>query len=399
MDLRALQCCWDALARRDPLGAILEPLRSSQVRDLDAFFASGAREIDGVLEEANRLGLPACRETALDFGCGVGRLTQAMAKHFERCVGVDISAVMVRRANELNRHADRCRFRVNETDSLDAFADESFDFVYSNLVLQHLEPGLARRYIGELARVVKTGGLLVFQVPSGRDTRSELPWSAFRADVQPLQSRLSLEPGEVRAIRVAVRNRGDVTWPASAERRPVQLGNHWRDGAGALLAQDDARAPLPDDVAPGEEVESELHVTAPLVAGDYVLELDLVQEGIAWFAERGSRPARVEIRVRLASAARAEPSEPRRHGRAPAGLVLWLLVFRGRVARSVARRLRPQVEMNAIPRDDVLDILAGAGVRALEVVENDAAGPGWISLRYSATRENLASAGELLYQQ
>ncbi len=390
MDLRALQRRWDAFAERDPLGSILEPLRTSDVRDVDAFFASGAREIDGVLKEAAPLGLPVRREAALDFGCGVGRLTQAMAKHFERCVGVDISPAMVRLADELNRDAGRCSFRVNDTDSLGVFADESFDFVYSNLVLQHMEPTLAGRYIGELARVLRPGGLLVFQVPGGRDTRSALPWSAFRADVHPLESRLTLEPGEVRAIRVAVRNRGDVTWPTSSERRRVQLGNHWRDGAGALLMQDDGRAALPGDVPPGTEFDSELQVTAPLVPGDYVLELDLVQEGIAWFAERGSRPARIEVRVQHGSATRADPGEPRRPGRAPAGLALRLLVFRGRVARGIARRLRPQVEMYGIPREEVLDILAHAGARTFAVVENDAAGPGWISLRYSATRENLA---------
>src|ERR1041384_8063064 len=122
-----------------------------------------------------------------------------------------------------------------------------------------MEPGLARRYIGELARGLKPGGLLVFQRPSGRDTRSELPWSAFRADVPPVDSRLSLEPGEVRAIRVAVRNRGDVTWRTGSGRRPVRLGNHWRDRAGALLAQDDGRAALPGDVGPGEELELSLH--------------------------------------------------------------------------------------------------------------------------------------------
>ena len=77
MDLRALQRRWDTLARRDPLGAILDPLKGAEARDLDSFFASGVREIDGVLEEANRVGLPARRETALDFGCGAGRLTQA----------------------------------------------------------------------------------------------------------------------------------------------------------------------------------------------------------------------------------------------------------------------------------------------------------------------------------
>ena len=46
MDLRALQRRWDAFARRDPLGAILDPMATSTGGDLDEFFASGEREID-----------------------------------------------------------------------------------------------------------------------------------------------------------------------------------------------------------------------------------------------------------------------------------------------------------------------------------------------------------------
>ena len=79
VDLRALQETWDALGKQDPFGAILEPLRGTGEWDLEEFFAWGEREIDGVLADGRRLGLPAAFGSALDFGCGAGRLTQAMA--------------------------------------------------------------------------------------------------------------------------------------------------------------------------------------------------------------------------------------------------------------------------------------------------------------------------------
>jgi SAM-dependent methyltransferase len=371
VELRALRRRWDTFGRRDPLGAILDPLQGGEERDLDAFFAWGEREIAAVLDDGAGRGLPRSRRSALDFGCGAGRLTQAMAARFDRAVGVDISPVMTGLAVELNRHGDRCTYVVNETDTL-PFADGGFDFAYSSLVLQHMDPPLACGYVAELVRVLAPGGLLVFQLPSERDTRSELPWTAFRAHVEPVApvpgpapGEPAARPGERVALGVRVRNLGDVTWPAGLDRRPLRLGARWRDAAGAVVA-DDARAPLPHDVGPGETVELAIAVTAPAPGAE--LELDMVQEGVAWFSERGSEPFRV-------GGVTAPATEP-----APAN------VLRGRIVRGLRRRLVRPVEMNAVPRDEVLAILDRAGARVLEVVEDDAAGSGWISLRYTVTR-------------
>jgi SAM-dependent methyltransferase len=383
VELRALQRRWDAFARRDPLGAILDPMATGGGRDLDAFFAWGEREIEATLADGARHELPAAFGDALDFGCGAGRLTQAMALRFERCEGIDISPAMIRLAVELNRRGERCRFRVNQSDSLEAYPDASFDFVYSNLVLQHMDPPLACGYIGELARVLRPGGLVVFQVPSERDTRSELPWSAFRARVEPLAARVEAEPDAKVVVRARVRNDGDFAWPAGLERRPVALGNHWLDASGALARRDDGRAALPRSVEPGDELELALEVTAPVRPGEYVLELDLVQEGVAWFAERGSTPGRLAVVVRegTRAAEAAEPDDSPAARRTPRARIL-----RGRVARGLGRRLKRPVEMNAVPRDEVLALLDAAGARVVDVAEDDAAGSGWISLRYTATR-------------
>jgi SAM-dependent methyltransferase len=366
VELRALRRRWDTFGRRDPLGAILDPLQGGEERDLDAFFAWGEREIAAALDDGARHGLPRLRRAALDFGCGAGRLTQAMAGRFDRALGVDISPVMTGLAVELNRHRDNCTYVVNEADTL-PFADGSFDFAYSSLVLQHMDPPLARGYVAELVRVLAIGGLLVFQLPSERDTRSELPWTAFRAHVEPVGSVPEPAAGELAELRVRVRNLGDVLWPAGLDRRPLRLGARWRDATGAVVA-DDARAALPHEVAPGEAVEVGIGVTAP--AAGALLELDMVQEGVAWFSERGSEP------FRAGGAAPGRQPEP-----APAN------VLRGRIVRGLRRRLVRPVEMNAVPRDEVLAILAEAGARVLDVVEDDAAGSGWISLRYAATRD------------
>ena len=158
---------WDDLGRVDPLWAILTDSQQRYGKwNVEAFFATGAAEIAHVMEQASGLGLPRQRRLALDFGCGVGRLSRPLSQHFDQCVGVDISDAMISKARELHRDNPRCRFVVNTTENLGAFEDKSFDLVYSNIVLQHLPTvTLIEAYIREFIRILSPDGLLVFQLP------------------------------------------------------------------------------------------------------------------------------------------------------------------------------------------------------------------------------------------
>jgi SAM-dependent methyltransferase len=125
--------------------------------------ATGDAEIKTVLQHLEAIGLqPDPRGVALDFGCGVGRLTQSLARRFQSCVGIDISQEMITRANALN-HYGHCRYVVSTTPQL-PFADESFSFLYSNIVLQHVPRRFAVNYLREFTRVLAPGGVLVFGV-------------------------------------------------------------------------------------------------------------------------------------------------------------------------------------------------------------------------------------------
>jgi ubiquinone/menaquinone biosynthesis C-methylase UbiE len=115
------------------------------------------------MNTSRELGYPKQRGCALDFGCGIGRLTRALKEHFDRCVGVDISPSMVNRARQLN---PRCEFSVLDCHELRIFPDQSFDLIYSNIVLQHqVSIAEVRRYLLEFLRTLKCGGLLIFQLP------------------------------------------------------------------------------------------------------------------------------------------------------------------------------------------------------------------------------------------
>ncbi len=155
---------WEELAAVDPLWAILSaPERRGGGWPLEEFFATGEAEIGEVLEVASELGYPSQHERALDFGCGVGRLTRALSGRFQQAVGVDISDEMIRLARELNP-GENPSFELNTRSDLSEFPSASFDFVYSALVLQHLpHRDLVRAYLREFVRVLSPGGLAVFQ--------------------------------------------------------------------------------------------------------------------------------------------------------------------------------------------------------------------------------------------
>lgn len=160
---RADALYWDDLATVDPLWAVLSAeSKRNGGWDLDEFFATGETDVAGLLATAEELGRPARRERALDFGCGVGRLTRALARHFDEAVGIDVSAEMTEQARRLNADTTNATF---------ATADEppagDFDLVVANLVLQHLpSKALARVYIVRLIEATRPDGLVVFQLPS-----------------------------------------------------------------------------------------------------------------------------------------------------------------------------------------------------------------------------------------
>ena len=129
------------------------------------FFATGVLEIADVMRDIDAFTPGLERTRALDFGCGIGRLSQALALYFEEVVGVDIAPSMIERAAALNQASQTCRYVLNETDNLQTFGADYFTFVYSNIVLQHMPVASAKRYLREFARVLRPGGLLIFQLP------------------------------------------------------------------------------------------------------------------------------------------------------------------------------------------------------------------------------------------
>jgi hypothetical protein len=137
------------------------------------------------------------------------------------------------------------------------------------------------------------------------DVPSALPNNGFKAQIAFVEPPAKLRAGQKETVHVKIKNMSDVTWwarGAQVNTRPdnkfyIAAGNRWLKADGSLLTNMDGRYGLGKDLKPGEETEVPLVVTAPKDPGDYTLEIDLVQEQVAWFSEKGSPTAKAKVTV------------------------------------------------------------------------------------------------------
>jgi SAM-dependent methyltransferase len=166
MRLWQVQRHWDELAKADPLWAVLtEADKQGKRWTLEAFYSTGVAEVEADLARVALVEPALPRRRALDFGCGAGRLTQALAGHFSSVTGIDISSQMVALARRQNRN-ERVAYVQSSRPDLKGFACGSFDFVYSRITLQHVAPRYSRRYLREFVRVLAPGGIVLIEVPA-----------------------------------------------------------------------------------------------------------------------------------------------------------------------------------------------------------------------------------------
>lgn len=192
MSFETTSAAWEYLAQHDPLWAIhTRDDRRGNRWEVEEFLQTGEDEIARQFAYLGKIGAePVDRELAVDFGCGVGRLSRALSMRFRKVIGVDVSPTMVSLGRELQKDRENLEFLLNQRNDLSVIADGSVSFVFTYIVLQHIPSGPALRYIEEFFRIVKRGGMVMFHVP----TRDRSPrWKRMaRAIVPRVAQRLRL---------------------------------------------------------------------------------------------------------------------------------------------------------------------------------------------------------------
>ena len=280
-------------------------------------------------------------ERLLDLGADLTWSTHQMARRGLECCAVDINHhLSVGRLFETHSDVVYHRVRANMRDV--PFRAGMFDVILAMNALHHaerLEPVAAN-----IARMLRPGGRLAFvepycateeakavfgraQIDAGISEQTYLlhEWhrafvdaglrlrimrvsdafcaiydKADGADRDPFarfyDGRLSVldapsevAPATVFEVTTAIENRGNAVW-TSVSQFPVYASYH-------LQSFDNPRTPLPSEIKPGQRATMAVKVTAPDQPGDYVLEIDLVHEFVAWFASKGLERSAVAFHV------------------------------------------------------------------------------------------------------
>jgi len=202
VSLKSVESLWENNAKKDALWSILSyPGKVWQgEKEIEEFFDSGQHDIDRYMTRLDQLsGLPT-KDQALDFGCGVGRLSRALSRYFNKVVGIDISSSMIDKARTMNQQFPQCHFYKMGLEEMSQLPAQSFDFILSLLVLQHMPQRFAYRYIQEFLRLAKPGAVIIFQAPTHRVLtarnllRSIVPHSCLRMRRQLLSPEMPYIP-------------------------------------------------------------------------------------------------------------------------------------------------------------------------------------------------------------
>jgi 2-polyprenyl-3-methyl-5-hydroxy-6-metoxy-1,4-benzoquinol methylase len=154
---------WKRFGEIDPYYGVLshDKFKAININD-DAkqeFFASGVWHVEKVLAVLSSSYGFAPHGTALDFGCGVGRITNALAPHFEAVIGLDIAPGMLAEARRYSANNGFTNIQYDNSLNESRLRPESYDFVHTYIVLQHIPISMGEKIIRALVQSVKIGGV------------------------------------------------------------------------------------------------------------------------------------------------------------------------------------------------------------------------------------------------
>ena len=165
------------------------------------FLASGEADVSEFVDPVlSDLGDQAAALVALDIGCGIGRLTRALAKRFAHVEAIDISREMIEQARKFSPPVPQnIRFQVCDGSGTIPLETATIGFIFSYIVFQHVPTlKIIERYFSEMSRVLFAGGLARVQVNTQhRPLKERFRLGIVHSEKMPLVKRklkVKLEP-------------------------------------------------------------------------------------------------------------------------------------------------------------------------------------------------------------
>lgn len=184
--LKNEQNTWDTLATEDAMWSVLSNDSKKGGRwDKASFLETGKGDVSHMMEHLRSLNLKPAHGSALDFGCGLGRVTMHLTEYFSHVVGVDISQEMIDKAQKMHANIKNIAFHHNPYPRLHAFDNDTFDLIFSRITLQHIRPDHCLEYVDDFCRVVKPGGIVYFQAATWLDPRMKSGIEKLKRDRLP----------------------------------------------------------------------------------------------------------------------------------------------------------------------------------------------------------------------
>jgi 2-polyprenyl-3-methyl-5-hydroxy-6-metoxy-1,4-benzoquinol methylase len=167
---------WEHFAEMGPYWAVLteERFKGKTISDATRaeFYATGEGHIQYVLHWLTRyFDAPERFGTALDFGCGVGRLLFPLARRSDLAIGVDISPTMLRECRQNADAAGLKNIDLVTSDPTLSGVVPTLDLVTSFIVLQHIPTDPGYQIINALCDKLNPGGLGYLQLTFAREIR------------------------------------------------------------------------------------------------------------------------------------------------------------------------------------------------------------------------------------
>ena len=133
-------------------------------------------------------------------------------------------------------------------------------------------------------------------ISCGTQKKGETRSLEYAASIRAEKKTYSVKAGDKLHIGFQLKNTGQKTWSSSAE-NPCLLSYHLLDEDGQISRYDNRRFSLPKDTLPGQKVDFTIDVKSPLQKGQYILEFDLLREGLSWFKDYGSKTLKITLNV------------------------------------------------------------------------------------------------------